>query len=339
MVIIPTFQAEEKELEEKRQNNLIVSKETFAILIRKKIFPELSSHEEKRKKVKKQMYLLWITSVVWLCLTPFGLELLKSIHDKGDPLGMWLVISAIPSIIAECIRKRFLSERKKTFLSRLLDFLGTFQKKRPLINADFLERSLLFNPRAFSFRGVQEFEEYFTGHYKSTKFSVAETLLQYKKKRNKSYYTATVFDGVVIAIPLRKEILAHTLCYNETFTFKHMFDNLEKVELEDEEFMKEYNIYSSSQIEARSILKPVLMERIKKLKTTFETKRIDIAIFNNHLVLALHTKKNLFEPFSDFKSLYGKKTYFKFYDEIHSVCALIDTLEIDNEKERLKLFK
>ena len=343
MVIIPTFQAEEKELEEKRQNNLIVSKETFAGLIRKKIFPELFSHEEKRKKVKKQMYLLWVSSVILLCLTPYGVNLLKMLpmSENEDPLGVWLIFSAAPTMVSYYTRKQFLTERKDAFLSKLLAFLGTFKKEQETINANFLENSLLFNQKAFSFRGVQEFEESFTGHYKSTKFSVAETLLQYKKKRKKAYYTTTVFDGVVIAIDLKKNIVDHTLCYNEkfTFNFKHLFDDLDEVELEDEEFMKEYNIYSNNQIEARSVLKPVVMERIKKLKTTFNTKRIDIAIFNNHLMLAIHTTKNLFEPFGVFKSLYGMKNYFKFYDEIHSVCALIDTLEIDNERERLNLFK
>ena len=211
MVIIPTFQAEEKELEEKRQNNLIVSKETFASLIRKKIFPELSPHEEKRKKAKKQIYLLWAASVVLLCLTPQGLDILKSIPHKGDPLVAWLLISAIPSIIAHFINKHFLTEQKESFLNTLLDFLGTFQKDQTLINADFLELSRLFNKNAFSFRGIQEFEECFTGHYKSTKFSVAETLLQYKKLRKKRQHTVTVFDGVVIAIPLKKDIFSHFL--------------------------------------------------------------------------------------------------------------------------------
>ena len=69
MVIIPTFQAEEKELEEKKQNNLIVSKETFASLIRKKIFPELFSHEEKRKKVR--LIVTGVCLVVFVILFAF----------------------------------------------------------------------------------------------------------------------------------------------------------------------------------------------------------------------------------------------------------------------------
>lgn len=39
-----------------------------------------------------------------------------------------------------------------------------------------------------------------------------------------------------------------------------------------------------------------------------------------------------------FKSLYNTKFFEKFYDEMESVCALIDALEIDNEKERKNIF-
>lgn len=39
-----------------------------------------------------------------------------------------------------------------------------------------------------------------------------------------------------------------------------------------------------------------------------------------------------------FKSLYNKKFFEKFYDEMESVWALIDALEIDNEKERKNIF-
>ena len=46
----------------------------------------------------------------------------------------------------------------------------------------------------------------------------------------------------------------------------------------------------------------------------------------------------MFEPFLVFKSLYNTKFFEKFYDEMESVCALIDALEIDNEKERKNIF-
>ena len=371
MVIIPTFQKEEEILKEKQNQNLLVSQETFTSLIRKHIFPQLNPYEIKRKKLKKWFYFSITLSVVLVFLIIF--TAIKKDTYSNEALGILFAIAISPVLIACFFNNRFLNERKDEFLTNILSYIGTFQNKQTSITPDFLNDSQMYPhyvfqqgygrnhslmPLSFSkklnfiFRAPfssnsvglfkkacrVEIEENFTGHYKSTKFSVAETALIYQSS-GKNKHDVQLFKGVLIAIPLQKEIHSQTVAYNEWVTFKQVLTDFEKVELEDEEFMKEYNIYSTSQIDPRFVLTPIFIERLKKLKEAFNTKKIDFAIFNNHLLLFVHIKKNLFEPFRIFTSLFNMKNYLHFYAEIESICNLVDTLSIDNEKERLNLFK
>ncbi|MBQ8251630.1 MAG: DUF3137 domain-containing protein [Alphaproteobacteria bacterium] len=373
MVVIPSLK-DETELKEKQENNLIVSKETFMSLVRTKIFPNLAPHEQERIKTKKKFYLLIVLALILTSITIHYGYLKGYLHisqlDKNDYWPLILAAFLGPFILGIHQNKLFLDERKELFLDEILSYIGKFRKGQETVDGDFLNESGMFPSvvfqkeslpkNAFKLTGydsksssplsIKNFftkhffsgkkncpvfiEENFTGHYKSTKFSVVETLLAYKEGKSHR----TLFKGILIAIPLQKEILSQTVAYNESFTLKHLLTDFEKVELEDEEFMTEYNIYATSQIEPRFILKPIFIERLKKLKQVFNTKKIDFAIFNNHILLFVHINKNLFEPFSVFKSLYNSTVFEKFYDEIESICHLIDTLEIDNEKERLNLF-
>lgn len=368
MVIIPNFQKEEEILKTQQEKNLMVDAETFASLIRKHIFPQLSPYEAKRKRLKKWFYFSICLSVV-LFLIVFTIAQKNNLFQKSDD-GIFILLFStfLPVAFSYFRNMMFLNDRKEEFLTNILSYAGTFHNHQETITPEFLNNSQMFPNFVFkeghnqsndiaknafnllkkTFQSTSAglfkkycqvlMEENFTGHYKSTKFSVAETKLIYTTGSGKNRRDKTLFRGVLIAIPLQKEIVSQTVAYNEIFTFDHTFTDFERVDLEDEDFMKEYNIYSTSQIDPRFILSPVFIERLKKLKKAFNTKKIDFAIFDNHILLFVHIRKNLFEPFSIFKSFYNMEVFLNFYREIESICNLVDTLQISNEKERKKIF-
>ncbi len=352
MVIIPSQYDIDEKLKEQKEAYLITSLEDYMALIRKHIFPKLALAEEKRKTLKKMIYLLHgITVIGLITCVYFTYQAYLSNTKFWD---LFYLLALIPSLIAWVKGEEFIKQQKNDFLTNLLDFIGAFEKGQDTITADFLNNSALF-PNIVCQEGREklsffsqcragllkhfcpvQIDEAFKGHYKNTLFSVAETLLKYTKRSRKHRRTVSVFKGVMIAIKLQKEINSQSVIYNEFLTFKQAFSDLEKVELEDDEFMKEYNIYSTNQMEVRFILTPRFIERLKKMKQAFQTKRIDMAIFENHLLLCLHVNKNMFEPFSVFKSLYNMRPYVRFYNEMKSVTQLIDVLQIENDKERMQ---
>ena len=103
------------------------------------------------------------------------------------------------------------------------------------------------------------------------------------------------------------------------------------VKLEDISFDKRFNVYTKDQIEARYLLTPMFMERLKSLETAFGTKGIKCSFFNNQIMFAIPTKKDLFELGSLFTSLKSNKAVEKFYNELKSIHEMIDHFKL-NEK-------
>lgn len=103
----------------------------------------------------------------------------------------------------------------------------------------------------------------------------------------------------------------------------------DKIELEDPDFMKMFKVYGGDQIEARYILTPSLMERIKNL--AIRTKgQYYISFYNNKITVANNSGKNNFEV-STFKSIAknDNKLLIDFYQEICDQLAIIDELKLN----------
>lgn len=106
--------------------------------------------------------------------------------------------------------------------------------------------------------------------------------------------------------------------------------NFQKVLLEDPEFNKIFNVYSSNQVEARYLLTTSFMERFKNLQSTFGAKIIKCSFYDqNKLMIAISTEKNLFEIGSLFKSVYNKDFMKQFYKELSAIYFLIDYFKLD----------
>lgn len=103
---------------------------------------------------------------------------------------------------------------------------------------------------------------------------------------------------------------------------------LDKVNLEDPMFSKKFDVYSSDQIEARFWITPAFMERFQNLKTSFGAKKAKCSFYDDKLLIAIHTNKNLFEVGEVFKTLENPATIRKFYKELSSINELIDYLKI-----------
>ena len=103
---------------------------------------------------------------------------------------------------------------------------------------------------------------------------------------------------------------------------------LNKVNLEDPKFSKKFDVYSSDQIEARFWITPAFMERFQNLKTAFNSKKAKCSFYDNKIMIAIDTNKNVFEIGEMYKSLENPEAVQEFCKEISSINELIDYFKI-----------
>ena len=119
-----------------------------------------------------------------------------------------------------------------------------------------------------------------------------------------------------------------------TFFSKGNGEVMDEVNLEDPVFEKKFNVYSSDQVEARYLITTAFMERFNNLNTAFGAKKAKCSFFDNTIMFAISTHKNLFEIGNLFMRLDDPNRITKFFNEIASILILVDYFKLD---EHIKL--
>ncbi len=101
-----------------------------------------------------------------------------------------------------------------------------------------------------------------------------------------------------------------------------------KIELEDLKFDKRFNVISKDQIESRYLVTTAFMDRLQNFRTAFGTKNTKCSFFNDKIMFAISTNKDVFEIGNLFIPLTDKKQVEKFYNEINSVYNMIDYFKL-----------
>ncbi len=108
-------------------------------------------------------------------------------------------------------------------------------------------------------------------------------------------------------------------------------ERIDKVEIEDPEFNKNFIAYSSDQIEARYALTPSFINRLKNLQTAFGEKNIKCSFFKNQVIIAIQTKKDLFELGNLYKSINSSEFINTLFNELKSVQNMITYFKFDEK--------
>lgn len=124
-------------------------------------------------------------------------------------------------------------------------------------------------------------------------------------------------------------LLALLTCLLYKIFFKEKKEEiLNSVILEDPEFNKKYDVSSSDQIEGRYLVTTAFMERFKTLHTAFGSNKAKCAFFDNKVMFAVSTNKNLFEIGDIFHPLTDMKHINDFMKEISAIYEIIDYFKL-----------
>ena len=104
-----------------------------------------------------------------------------------------------------------------------------------------------------------------------------------------------------------------------------------KIILEDPKFNKRFNVYSSDEVEARYLVTPLFMELLDNLKTAFGNKKLKCSFFDDNLMIAISTNKDIFEIGDLFTPCDNPKFILQFYRELSSIYKMIEYFKL-NEK-------
>lgn len=150
-------------------------------------------------------------------------------------------------------------------------------------------------------------QDLISGTNDKTSFWFAEVHAEYKTETSNKNGTRTewhdIFKGIVFVADFNKNFEASTVVrpkgFGEAFGSwfsKNVFSfgNSDVVELENPEFDNRFVTYSSSQIEARYILTPAMMERILDLNNKCD-ETISVSFIHSKMYIAFPLSHNYFE--------------------------------------------
>ena len=108
-------------------------------------------------------------------------------------------------------------------------------------------------------------------------------------------------------------------------------NNLKKVNLEDPEFNQMYDIYSDDQVEARYIITPTFMERLKNIREVIGALHVHCLVECEYITLFIQNSKDFFEIGSLCDSLNNKKIYERVFMELITIFNLIHYFKLDKK--------
>ena len=142
------------------------------------------------------------------------------------------------------------------------------------------------------------------------------------------YSNAQAFSGSVLVCEFYKKFSGQTIVASRTLNTRFLG---EKEQMDDVFFSKEFRVFADDKVEARYLLTPAFMERLRELKEKFAGKMgLSAAFMDDKLYLFLNGVKNKFETtlFSPPPSL-GDAAEIK--KEISELLSIIDELNLNSD--------
>ena len=187
-----------------------------------------------------------------------------------------------------------------------------------------------------------ETEDYISGIHKGVRFHLLEAILRQVKQRGRSTHIETVFQGFFIRLEMNKNFKGRTVVFNQAlgvnrswflgFGQKRLGSTPnQQVVLEDPEFNSKYQVFSDNQVEARYLLTPAFMERLKTLRQNLGANYLECSFIENEVLIKVSTNHNYFEP----ENIYNPPLFIDaintIFTEIYVIYDIIEHLKLHEE--------
>jgi len=295
--------------------------------ISQEVEKQLEEIQTKVRKANEQSKYIWIAYAVFAIITLL-------LGYFSDSIGYYFATGAggFGAFSADSyLKNKAKAGFKMNIIQKLINedaSLGiTYYPDQSISVAEF-EASKIFNSYVDRYHG----EDLFEGKRDKTVFKFSEIKAEEKHEttdseghRQTSY--STIFEGVMFIAEFHKNLKGITrVKEGSDGFFEKLFAGKSKVSLENINFEKIYNTYSTDQVEARYILTPDMMERMLKLKEKFNAK-VEFSFLHNLVFIAIHSNKDQFEL--DRKKPVDHAQIKRIFAEIDSFIEIIDMLNLN----------
>lgn len=311
----------------------------FAAQYKKKIQPMVAAFEQQRIEVlqsTRKRAFIGIGLIVFGFMVP-GLLAMQEINFE-NPLIIPLAILGILSAVVPAPAVAYKKSVKASIFPIIINAIGSgfsFDKNGG-ISLSSLQRSRLIPSHDHSYT-----EDYIKGAYKQIDLELMELRLTDERRTKRGgKQEVTIFKGLCILFSAHKPFAGITYGKTDKGVFNlfadkaKMLSEFDRVILEDPVFERQFQVYSTDQIEARYLLTPSFMTRIMALKNRLGAGSVEFSFFDNKLLLMIETSKNYFEVSSLFIPATFEADVDSIYDEMNLIFSIIDELKL-NERTGL----
>jgi len=290
----------------------------------------IAENENRLACLRESKKRAWIGIPLIVILIAAGFVLDGMSHSK-KPAGLRVAVFAAAAIVAWMSAPKIMYRRqsKNAILPVVANFYG-FLKYSEVEPApeEFLTRSRLVPPGD---PGLRYWGDHVHGDYHGILLESWQLTTARREKKSR----VVLYSGLFIHFGLKKRLEKYTLVkfrhnlFNRPL-FDFSFQGLEHVALEDPEFEKMFDAYSTDQIESRYLLTPDVMQHLKELSGVFGGSPVDCCFTGQDAFLSIELKKRLFEPPPPNQSPISSKDIHVFLNQMNHLFGIIDLLNIDH---------
>lgn len=285
----------------------------------------LQSLEEKRIELKKQGH----STGIWAGVILFAVGSVISLY-LGALFG--IIIALIVGLLAYywCVNSQsqeLSAYYKKEVIAKVLQ---SFCEDAAFIPEQGIDENVFINSNLFISPDRYHTEDLIKGRVGKTVFRCAEVHAEEKKtsvnsKGQSRTYWVDIFKGFIFIADFHKDFQGQTTVVRNSL-LKLNFSG-SRVKLENPEFEKIFDVYSTNQIEARYLLSPSMMEQLVALDRGLN-KSIKISFRNSSILIAIPESKDHFEA-SIWKSISDLNQLKSDFSTIHKLVAIVDNLNLN----------
>ena len=217
---------------------------------------------------------------------------------------------------------------KKDIITTLLTSLckdSSFQPEKGISKTAFMS-SGLFSTTPDRYHS----EDMITGQLEKTAFVCSEVhaeekhvTVESKGHRHESW--VDIFRGFFFIADFHKDFKGQTIIYRNAW-IKLNFNN-RRVKLENPDFEKSFDVYSTDQVEARYLLTPGMMEKLLMLDRKFPGK-ITVSFYNSNIIIAIPDRTDHFET-SIWRSQLHNNSLKQEYDTLSALTGIVNDLNLN----------
>lgn len=300
---------------------------------------ELKARKGKAKTLNLTGILFIVLGVILGALMFFGVIKVGSLQTIAIIAGVPFIVGIIFIIIYSSEYGKYKSVYKDIIVESALDNFLDEHKYIPNKGFDY---SFVRKTGLIGMGDNFKSSDYIEGKYKDVDFRqsdiyVTETRVRTDSKGHTTTETVTLFKGKWSIYSFNKEFEENVYCIGKNFSDSRvggLFSDLNKVELESDDFNKAFKTYSSdSGHTAFYLLTPQVMEEIMKLGKAYKY-RVMFAFMDNSLHVLVNDYHDYLEPSSIYSNLEIEEEIKKIEKELKNSVIIMDKLKLND-----KLFK